>query len=153
MAEYGKRFSESNEDKELINALSDQVESLNKQIGGLNKEIEGYKSTIEANEKSLENLQSLTNENKDLKADIQLSGTNVKKEFSKFVRNEVLSMVDDKTDFTQALESYKKDNPQYFGDVQITKVQTSPNLNVGGEQPKTTNNIMNDVIRGIRNNS
>ena len=53
MAEYGKRFSESNEDKELINALSDQVESLNKQIGGLNKEIEGYKSTIENKEQIL----------------------------------------------------------------------------------------------------
>ena len=145
MAEYGKKFNESNDDKDVINALK-------KQVKDLSKEIEGYKATIEDNKKSLENLETLTNENKDLKADIQLNGTNVKKEFSKFVRNEVLSMVDDETDFTKALENYKKENPQYFGDVQITKVQTSPNLNVSVEQPKTTNNIMNDVIRGIRNN-
>ena len=145
MAEYGKKFNESNDDKDVINALKKQV----KELG---KEIEGYKATIEDNKKSLESLEALTNENKDLKADIQLTGTNVKKEFSKFVRNEVLSMVDDNTDFTKALEDYKKENPQYFGDVQITKVQTSPNLNVGGGQPKTTNNIMNEVIRGIKNN-
>lgn len=145
MAEYGKKFNESNDDKDVINALK-------KQVKDLNKEIEGYKTTIEDNKKSLENLEVLTNENKDLKADIQLNGTNVKKEFSKFVRNEVLSMVDDETDFTEALESYKKENPQYFGDVQITKVQTSPNLNIGGEKPQSTNNVMNDIIRGIRSN-
>ena len=81
-----------------------------------------------------------------------MNGSNVKKEFSKFVRSEVLANVNDETDFTKALETYKKDNPQYFGDVVVKKVQSSPSLNAGGNQPQTTNNIMNDIIRGSRNN-
>lgn len=139
MAEYGKKFNESNDDKDIINALKKEVKTLK-------GEIEGYKTTIETNNKSLENLQSLTNENNDLKAEIKMNGSNVKKEFNKFVRSEVLSMVDDKTDFDTALNNYKKENPQYFGETVVSKVQTSPAL-VGGTQPKTTNDIMNNFIR------
>lgn len=61
-----------------------------------------------------------------------------------------MSLVDDTKDFKTALKEYKKDNPQYFGEVQIKKVQTSRNL-AGGTQPQTTNSIMNDIIRGARN--
>ena len=81
-----------------------------------------------------------------------MNGSNVKKEFSKFVRSEVMANVNDETDFTTALESYKNDNPQYFGEVVVKKVQSSPSLNAGGNQPQTTNSIMNDIIRSARNN-
>ena len=112
-----------------------------------------YKAKIDENSKSLENLQTMTNENKDLKAQLQMSGSNVKKEFSKFVTSEVMASVNDETDFATALENYKKENPQYFGEVVVKKVQTSPSLNAGGNQPQTTNSIMNDIIRGAKNNN
>ena len=146
-------------DKETIDSIMAEVgkqhTGLKEQIDDLKKENEGYKtqiselnSTIETNNKSLENLQTLTNENKDLKAEIQMNGSNVKKEFSKFVRSEVMANVNDDNDFTKALETYKKDNPQYFGDTVVKKVQSSPSLNAGGNQPQTTNQVMNDFIRG-----
>ena len=141
MAEYGKnitKFKEENDDlKTKISDYEDKVKELN--------------GTIESNNETLKNLETLTSENKNLKADIQLNGTNVKKEFSKFVRSEVMSRVDDKTDFSKALESYKKENPQYFGETVVTKVQTSPTLS-GGVQPQSTNTIMNDILRGSLNN-
>lgn len=142
MAEHGK----------LLTGLKEQVDDYKKEVESYKTQITELNSTIETNNKSLENLQTLTNENKDLKAEIQMNGSNVKKEFSKFVRSEVMANVNDETDFTKALETYKKDNPQYFGDVVVKKVQSSPSLNTGGTQPQTTNNIMNDIIRGAKNN-
>lgn len=142
MKEHGKILTEK---KSELQTLQDKIKEHEETITKLN-------STIEDNNKSLESLQTLTNENKDLKAEIQMNGSNVKKEFSKFVRSEVMANVNDETDFTTALESYKKDNPQYFGEVVVKKVQSSPSLNAGGNQPQTTNSIMNDIIRSARNN-
>jgi septal ring factor EnvC (AmiA/AmiB activator) len=142
MKEHGKILTEK---KSELQTLQDKIKEHEETITKLN-------STIEDNNKSLESLQTLTNENKDLKAEIQMNGSNVKKEFSKFVRSEVMANVNEQTDFTTALESYKKDNPQYFGEVVVKKVQSSPSLNAGGNQPQTTNSIMNDIIRSARNN-
>lgn len=141
MAEYGKN----------VTGLKEQIEDYKKQVSDFEGQVKDLTEKNEKNEESLKNLETLTNENKDLKADIQLNGVNVKKEFSKFVRSEVMSRVDDKTDFSKALEGYKKENPQFFGDVQVKKVQTSPSLN-GGTPPETTNTIMNDLIRSVKNN-
>ena len=94
---------------------------------------------------------SLTNEIKLLKAQIQVDNSNCKKEFSKFVTSEVMSLVNDTTDFERALKDYKKNNPQYFGETVITKTQTAPSLN-NGTQPQTTSSIMNNILRGARNN-
>ena len=55
---------------------------------------------------------SLSNEIMKLKAQIEVDSTDVKKEFSKFVTSEVMSLVNDTTDFKTALKEYKKDNPQ-----------------------------------------
>ena len=143
MKEHGKILTEK---KSEVQTLQDKIKEHEETITKLN-------STIEDNNKSLESLQTLTNENKDLKAEIQMNGSNVKKEFSKFVRSEVMANVNEETDFTTALESYKKDNPQYFGEVVVKKVQSSPSLNAGGSQPQTTNSIMNDIIRSARNNN
>ena len=135
MAEHGKLITEA---REQIMDLTDQVKEYESQIG-------------EASE-SLKNLQEVTNENKDLKAQLQMSDSNVKKEFSKFVTSEVMSQVNDDTDFATALESYKKENPQYFGDTVVKKVQSSPTLN-GGQQSVSTNDIMNDILRGATQNN
>lgn len=130
MAEHGKLITEAKE-----------------QIMDYQEKIKDYEAKAEENAKSLENLQTLTKENNDLKADIQMNGSKVKKEFSKFVRSEVMANINDDTDFATALESYKKDNPQYFGDTVVRKVQSSPTL-TGGTQPQSTNDIMNNLLRG-----
>lgn len=140
MAEHGKHLT----------GLKEQVESYKTEVAGYKTTIDELNGKIETSNKSLEDLQTITNERNDLKAQIQMSDSNVKKEFSKFVRSEVMANVNDETDFTKALETYKKDNPQYFGEVVVKKVQTSPTLNNGGNQPQTTNNIMNDILRGAR---
>lgn len=118
---------------------------------------EKYKEFLDwkkSNQNDSEKLAELQTSNEELKksnaylnAQLQISGSDVKKEFSKFVTNEVMSMVNDTTDFETALKVFKKDNPQYFGEVVIKKVQTSPSLNGGTTQPLTTNTIMNDLLR------
>ena len=136
MAEYGKNVTNY---KEKIDSYKEELAEYKKQVNDLN-------GKIETDSKSLENLQNLTDENKNLKTQLQMSGSNVKKEFMKFVTSEVSSRVNDKTDFTTALESYKKENPQYFGETVVKKVQSSPNL-TGGTKETTTNDIMNNILR------
>ena len=157
MTEYGKHL---NSNKEKENDYKEEITNLKSQINDLkdkNVDYEGkikeLNATITSNEEELKNLQSVTTENNDLKAQIQMSGSNVKKEFSKFVTSEVQSLVNDETDFATALENYKKENPQYFGEVQVKKVQTSPTLGNGDPTPQTTNSIMNDIIRGAKENN
>ena len=142
MAEYGKNMT----------MLKEQVEDYKNQIDDYKNQVDELNSKVEEGSKSLENLQSITNENKELKTQLQMSDSNVKKEFMKFVTSEVSSKVNDETDFATALKDYKKENPQYFGETVIKKVQSSPNLNVGGNQPQTTSDIMNDILRGAAKN-
>lgn len=138
MAEHGKHLTKLKEQNEEYKT---KIENYNTQITELN-------NTIESKSKELENLSNVTNENRDLKAKIQMSDSNVKKEFSKFVTSEILAKVDDKHDFASVLEDYKKENPQYFGESVVNKVQTSPTLNGGNtNQPQTTNSIMNNLLR------
>ena len=137
MAEHGKLLTKS---KETISTLKDEISSLK-------EENTNYKKSIEEKDKSLENLQALTEENKSLKAESKMRDTDVKKEFSKFVMSEVMSQVDDKTDFETALDSYKKDNPQYFGETVVKKVQSSPSVGTGENHQTTTNDIMNNILR------
>ena len=134
MAEVGKNFSTLKEERD---SLKDKVKELEASSGDMATK--------------LQNLETLTNENKDLKAQLQMGDSNVKKEFSKFVRTEIMSKVDDKNDFESVLKEYKKENPQYFGDTVIKKVQSSPNLNGGEPQAPTTNSIMNDILRSAIN--
>ena len=89
----------------------------------------------------------LTEENKLLKATIEVTKSDVKPEFVKFVTSEVMSLVNETTDFETALKNYKEKNNQYFGEVQVKKVQSSPTLN-GGVKPQTTNDIFNQMVRG-----
>lgn len=141
MAEVGKGYTK----------LKEQVDDLKTQNLDYQSQIKELNGKIETDTESLKNLETVTNENKDLKAQLQMSDSNVKKEFSKFVTSEVMSNVNEETDFATALETYKKDNPQYFGDTVVKKVQSSPVL-TGGTQPQTTNDIMNNILRSGRNN-
>ena len=150
MAEYGKSISDL---KNQIDTYKNNVSNYEAKINEYEDKIKDLNDTIESNNKSIENLQTVTNENKNLKAQLQMSNSNVKKEFSKFVTSEVMSKVNDDVDFTKALEDYKKENPQYFGDTVVKKVQSSPSLNAGGPQPQTTNDIMNNILRGARNDN
>ena len=118
------------------------------------KEFLAWKKTSQSDSEKVTELQTsndtLTKENNYLKASIKIAESDVKKEFSKFVTSEVIGLVNDTTDFDTALKNFKKDNPQYFGETVVKKVQTSPSLNTGGNQPQTTNNIMNELLRGAR---
>lgn len=95
--------------------------------------------------------EQLSKENNLLKATNKVAKSDVKPEFLKFVTSEVMSMVNDTTDFDTALKNYKKENTQYFGEIVVKKVQSSPNLNNGGNQTNTTSNIMNNILRSARN--
>ena len=121
---------------------------------------EKYKEFLEwkkTNQNDSEKLVELENSNnaKDneinqLKTLIKIKDSDVKKEFQKFVASEVMSLVNENTDFDSALKKYKNDNPQYFGEVVVKKVQSSPNLSNGGTKKTTTNDIMNGILRGAR---
>lgn len=115
--------------------------------------VEWKKSNQNDSEKIAElqsSVDSLTKENNLLKATNKVAKSDVKPEFVKFVTSEVMSMVNDTTDFDTALKNYKKENTQYFGETVVKKVQSSPNLNNGGNKDTTTNSIMNDILRSAR---
>jgi len=115
-----------------------------------------WKKTNQNDSEKLIELQNsvdnLTKENNLLKATNKVAKSDVKPEFLKFVTNEVLDLVNETTDFDTALKNYKKENTQYFGEVVVKKVQSSPVLN-GGQQPTSTNEIMNDILRSAAKNN
>lgn len=119
------------------------------------KEFQAWKKNSQSDSEKMAELQTnytnAMNENATLKAQLKIADSDVKKEFARFVTSEVMSLVNDTTDFDTALKNFKKDNPQYFGETVVKKVQSSPSLNNGGNQPQTTNSIMNDLLRGARN--
>ena len=118
------------------------------------KEFQAWKKNSQSDSEKIAELQTnytnVVNENSLLKAQLKIADSDVKREFAKFVTSEVMNEVNETTDFDTALKNYKKNNPQYFGEVVVKKVQSSPSLNAGGNQPQTTNNIMNDLLRGAR---
>lgn len=118
------------------------------------KEFQAWKKNSQSDSEKMAELQTnytnVVNENSLLKAQLKIADSDVKKEFARFVTSEVMSLVNDTTDFDTALKNFKKDNPQYFGEIVVKKVQSSPSLNNGGNKETTTNSIMNDILRGSR---
>ena len=116
------------------------------------KEFLDWKKTNQNDSEKMAELQasneSLKKENEMLKATNKVAKSEVKPEFLKFVTSEVMGLTNDTTDFETALKNYKKENPQYFGEVVVKKVQSSPNLNNGGAKPSTVNEIFNNMVRG-----
>lgn len=147
MAEHGKHLTGL---REQVDEYKNQVETYKNEIDGYKKDIESLNKTIEEDKTNLENYQNVTNENNTLRTQLQLSDSNVKKEFNKFVTSEIMAQVNEENDFATVLENYKKENPQYFGETVVKKVQTSPEL-TGGTKPQSTNEIMNDLLRGANN--
>lgn len=93
-------------------------------------------------------LEQTTKENALLKATNKVAKSEVKPEFLKFVTSEVMSLVNETTDFETALKNFKKENSQYFGETVVKKVQSSPVLGNGGKRQGTVNDIFNDMVRG-----
>lgn len=147
MAEHGKHLTGL---REQVDEYKNQVETYKNEIDGYKKDIESLNKTIEEDKTNLENYQNVTKENNTLRTQLQLSDSNVKKEFNKFVTSEIMAQVNEENDFATVLENYKKENPQYFGETVVKKVQTSPEL-TGGTKPQSTNDIMNDLLRGANN--
>lgn len=145
MAEHGKQI---NSYKEKITGLETSVSNLKDEIKNNESTIKELNGTIEEKDKSLENLQTITNEKNDLQAQLKMKDSNVKQEFLKFVKSEVMDKIDDKNDFDTVLKNYKEENPQYFGETVVKNVQTSPNLQANAETKRTNNDIINDMIRG-----
>ena len=116
------------------------------------KEFLAWKKTSQSDSEKMAELQTnynnLLKENSLLKATNEVAKSDVKPEFIKFVTSEVMGLVNETTDFDTALKNYKKTSPQFFGETVVKKVQSSPNLGNGGNQGTTTNDIMNDFIRG-----
>ncbi len=91
-----------------------------------------------------------TKEIEELKTLIKIKDSDCKKEYQSYVSYEVNKLIDDTTDFDTALKNFKKENPQFFGETIIKKVQTSPILGNGGTSGQTTNDIMNNLLRGVK---
>lgn len=81
---------------------------------------------ISNNDDLLDENNFLWQELEQLNAQIEVDNSGVKREFSRFVTSEVLNNVDETTDFEHALKEFKRNNPQYFGETVIRKVQTAP---------------------------
>ena len=121
---------------------------------------EKYKEFLEwkkTNQNDSETINNLQNENNELQKEVKLlKATNkvaqseVKPEFLKFVTNEVMGLTSDTVDFDTALKNYKKDNPHFFGEIVVKKVQSSPSLANGGNTNTSTNDIMNSILRGAK---
>ena len=143
--------------EDLDNSFNAGVKKANSewQKDGKYKEFLEWKKTNQNDSEKINQLQAsndaLLKENKLLKATNEVAKSDVKPEFLKFVTSEVMALVDDTTDFETALKNYKKENTQYFGEVVVKKVQSSPTLNNGGTKTITTNDIMNSILRSGRN--
>ena len=118
------------------------------------KEFLEWKKTSQNDSEKINELQTRNSELEKevgiLKATNKVAKSEVKPEFLKFVTNEVMGLVNETTDFDTALKNYKKENPHFFGEVVIKKVQSSPVLGNGGNANTTTSDIMNNILRGAR---
>ena len=71
--------------------------------------------------------------------------------FVKFVTSEVSNMVTDTKTFDAALTEFLKDNTQYSKKNQKVFIAgSSVKLNGGSGEPQTTNEFMNNLLRGTR---
>lgn len=115
------------------------------------KEFLDWKKSNQSNNEKMTELQNsnneLVNKNKRLNTQVIVAESDVKKEFLKFVASEVMELTNEDVDTKTALAKFKKENPQYFGDVVVKKVQTSASLAGGGSGKQTTNDIMNNILR------
>lgn len=120
------------------------------------EELDAFK-TWKENQKTIEEKQAETEEKlrKANETILNLQNTNevkdagVKKEFVKFVTSEVNEL---EGSFSENLAKFLKENPQYTANNQVVKtVGTSAKMDGTTRTEKTTNQIMNNLIRSVRN--
>ena len=105
------------------------------------------KTDEERNAERDKELADTKNEIAMLRAEKKVIGANAKPEFAEFIASKVLLMGED---FDKNLADYKKNNPHFFGETVVKKVSSAPTLG-GRSEEGTTNQKMNDLIRGARN--
>lgn len=78
----------------------------------------------------------------------------VDEKFQKFVLAETKAKVDDKNDFKTCLTKYVKENPQFISNIkqkQVIVKGSQVNVEGGTNGEKTTNQKMNNLFRGAKN--
>jgi len=124
-----EKYKEFLEWKKTNQNDSEKIKELQAEV----KKIKEEKSTLNKEYQQLVNTQ-------------KVKDSDAKPDFVRFITSEVTSKIDETNDFDTVLKKFKSENPQYFGEVVIKKVQTSPKLN-NNNGASTTNSIMNDIIR------
>lgn len=76
----------------------------------------------------------------------------IDEKFLDFVTSEVLNKTDEQKDFKSAFEEYSKENPQYMTSSQNSvKLSTTPNIENKTEFNGSSNEVINNFIRGKYN--
>ena len=86
--------------------------------------------------------------NSELSHVLEVVDSGVKKQFRKFVATEVNAM---EGDFTNNLKEYLKEHTEFLADNTVKTVNTAPKMSGKEEGQNVTNEIMNDLIRSIKN--
>lgn len=127
-------------------------EELSKSVDG----DEGFKTKLEQLEKDLENSNAkieVYEKEKDTTEKLNILGTaKVGEKFRKFALNEINSLVDEKTDFNTALESWKKENTQFFESEETSKPFTfnqNTGVNKSAGADNDTKGQMNMILKQV----
>lgn len=152
---------------EGIEIEAEMKKRLNKKISSEYKTIAEFselkKKLEESNNKALE-YQNLSKELEDLQAkntelnklyeSAKIDGlklytlkSGVNEKFVDFVTSEVLKKSNEGENFAQALENFNKENPQYIS-APTVKVSTTPFMQNKTENGMTSNELINEFIRG-----
>lgn len=105
------------------------------------------KTETEKREEREKELAETRNEIAMLRAEKKVMSANAKAEFAEFIASKVLALGED---FDKNLVDFKNNNPHFFGETIVKKVSSAPSLH-GKTGEETTNQKMNDLIRGSRN--
>ncbi len=81
------------------------------------------------------------------KSELELYKLNAQPEFMEFLIAKLSAM--DGDDIKANAVAVKEKNPQYFQPVQTKRVATAPRMGGGSKPPATTNEKMNNLLRGI----
>jgi hypothetical protein len=144
-----KKFTQA----ELDSILGERLAKQKRQYDEKYSDYDDYKAWKETQkteaEKQHETEQALAaaqNKIAALEAEKKVVAAGVRPEFVEFVSDKVLKT---DGDFDKNLADLKKQAPQYFGEVVVQKISTTPPLG-GNGKAETVNQKMNAIIRGVR---
>lgn len=142
--------------KKIIKSLSSEYKSI-VEYNNLKKKLEDLNIKVEEQSNTLKELDNLKNKNEELsklyndskntgyKFDVLKKGVNEK--FVDFVTSDILKNKTEEQNFTDLLNSYVKDNPQYLTENYIS-LSTTPKVKENNTV-MGTNEIINKLIRGV----